>query len=435
MSSENNNKTFEWSSNISKISFLLFTVLLLAAAVFLLRNVLHSIILGAFFAVMLNPVKRFIQKLLMRMVIIIRKRRKKLLLSEDFRLLESRMRWVSSLLTVVLVFCFITVPMIFFVINIAKQGSRTIPSAEKWVREELPQKIEELGTKYSENRYVKKIMPLLSELEQIDDMEPPVPYEENEVQMDNAEAVGKKVDIKEVTDKFSEKFSEILRSVLRKLWECMIKILSRSWITVFNFFIMLFVMFHFFHDGNTIWRYIKSISPLGNEEQKRVAIRLKEISRAIFFGIFGTAFIQGALAMLFFSIVGIPALFWGFMLGICSIIPIVGTGIIWVPATVYLYMTGHVWEAVFILISCGCVNSNIDSIMRPFLMKRGGKTGMSYLVLFFSVLGGLQTFGLVGVIYGPLIMGICGICLLIFSTQFKARTLYEINSGLQEEEK
>ena len=59
--------------------------------------------------------------------------------------------------------------------------------------------------------------------------------------------------------------------------------------------------------------------------------------------------------------------------------------------------------------------------MRPFLMKQGGNTGMSYLVLFFSVLGGLQTFGLVGVIYGPLIMGICGICLLIFSTQFKAR--------------
>lgn len=353
------------------------------------------------------------------------------------RRFDSRSRWISSSLMVLLVFCFITVPAVFLVINVASQGRRTIPSAERWVREDFPKKLEEFRVKYGKNRYVIKVMELLGELELLDDTveadEKNQVKEMPTIEADDEEGVEReasvrKVSPEEISRRISEKVVVLLRSVLNQIWQWSLKILSRTWITVFNFFIMLFVMFHFFHDGKTIWRYLKNISPLGDEEQRRVSARIKEISRAVSFSIFGTAFVQGCLSMIFFSIVGIPALFWGFMLGLCSIIPIVGTGLIWVPATIYLFMTGQTWKAVFILVSCGCITSNIDSLMRPFLMKQGGNTGMSYLVLFFSVLGGLQTFGLVGVIYGPLIMGICGICLLIFSTQFKA------SSHLREEE-
>ena len=349
---------------------------------------------------------------------------------------ESRSRWIASLLMVLLVFCFITVPATCLVINVASQGRRTIPSAERWVLEDFPQKIEALRIKYGKNRYVVKVMELLGELELLEDSveadqhgneyELPPREEENIEEGEGQEEIGR-ISPEEMSRRVSEKLVGVLRSVLNQIWQWSLKVLSRTWITVFNFFIMLFVMFHFFHDGKTIWRYLKNISPLGDEEQRRVSTRIKEISRAVSFSIFGTAFVQGCLAMIFFSIVGIPALFWGFMLGLCSIIPIVGTGLIWLPATIYLYLTGQTWKALFILVSCGCITSNIDSLMRPFLMKQGGNTGMSYLVLFFSVLGGLQTFGLVGVIYGPLIMGICGICLLIFSTQFKA------NSHLKDE--
>ncbi len=88
---------------------------------------------------------------------------------------------------------------------------------------------------------------------------------------------------------------------------------------------------------------------------------------------------------------------------------------------VYLFLIGDYGRAIFIFFTCGCIIANFDMILRPLLMKRSGETGMSYMVLFLSILGGIQTFGLVGIIYGPLITGICSICLLIFSTQFKAK--------------
>ncbi|MBP5299768.1 MAG: AI-2E family transporter [Victivallales bacterium] len=196
------------------------------------------------------------------------------------------------------------------------------------------------------------------------------------------------------------------------------KVLSKTWLTVFNFFLMLFVMFFVFYDGQNIMKYARDSIPLGAEEQQQVLQRIKEVSSSIAFSIFGTALCQAIVAMIIFRIVGIPALFWGSMLGMCSIIPFVGTSLIWVPATLYLFATGQIWQAC-VMLAGGLLVANIDNVLRPFLMKKGGKTGMSYLVLFFAILGGLQTFGLVGVIYGPLIFGICGICLLLFSTQFK----------------
>ena len=422
------NKAPSWGQAISKVSFLLLTVFLLVTVIYLLRNVLHAIVLAAFFAVILNPINRRLQSLVRRLLLwTVKARRKRSLTVLQIRNYENRARWISSLLMVLLVFCFITVPVTFLVINVARQGSRTIPSAEKWVREEIPRKMEDFRTKYGKKRYVVKLAELLGELELLNkegrDEERAMDDKVSEETLpeDYEEIAKSKGTPDEMLNLVGERLVDMLRSILRKIWQWSLKVLSRTWLTIFNFFIMLFVMFHFFHDGEAIWNYLKSISPLGDEEQQRVTTRIKEISRAVSFSIFGTALVQGIMAMVFFRIVGIPALFWGFMLGICSIIPIVGTGLIWVPATIYLYMTGHVWQAVFILISCGCITANIDSLMRPFLMRQGGKTGMSYLVLFFSVLGGLQTFGLVGVIYGPLIMGICGICLLIFSTQFKAR--------------
>jgi len=428
---EDNFEKSSWSSGVSKVSFLLLTLFLLISVIYLLRNVLHAIVLAAFLSVILSPIYRRLLRWIRHLFLIYAMRggKRKVILPSVARNYGSRSRWIASLLMVLMVFCFISVPVCFLVINVARQGSRTIPSAEHWVRSEFPQKIEMLRVKYGKNRYVVKVMELLGEFELLDgawngegqgqltDIPPADDEDANGALRTNPE---RKISSEEMSRRIGEKLVVLLRSILNQIWQWSLKILSRTWITVFNFFIMLFVMFHLFHDGRAIWRYLKRISPLGDEEQRRVSLRIKEISRAVSFSIFGTAFAQGIMAMLFFRIVGIPALFWGFMLGICSIIPIVGTGLIWVPATIYLYLTGQTWQAVFILVTCGCFTANIDSLVRPLLMKQGGNTGMSYLVLFFSVLGGLQTFGLVGVIYGPLIMGICGICLLIFSTQFKA---------------
>ncbi|HOG50845.1 MAG TPA: AI-2E family transporter, partial [Lentisphaeria bacterium] len=208
------------------------------------------------------------------------------------------------------------------------------------------------------------------------------------------------------------------RKVVTVIMDSILKILARTWILVLNFFIMLFVMFYVFQDGKTFISYLRRISPLGDAEQVLVLKRIRDVARAVFVGILGTATVQAIVAMILFRIVGIPALFWGSLLGICSLIPFVGTTLVWVPAVGYLFLTGQHGEAIFLAIGCGGIVANIDNILRPLFMS-GGRTGMSYLVLFFSILGGLQAFGLVGVLYGPMISGLAALCLLIFSTQFK----------------
>ena len=213
----------------------------------------------------------------------------------------------------------------------------------------------------------------------------------------------------------------ISRTLLSKAFAVIMALLSKAWLTIFNFFMMLFVMFFIFYDGENIMNYARNIIPLGTEEQHQVIQRIKEVSSSIAFSILGTALCQTIVAMIIFRIVGIPALFWGVMLGMCSIIPVVGTTLIWIPASLYLFATGQTWQGWFVLCSCGIIVANLDNLLRPLIMKKTGKTGMSYLVLFFAILGGLQTFGLIGIIYGPLIFGICGICLLLFSTRFKRK--------------
>jgi predicted PurR-regulated permease PerM len=167
---------------------------------------------------------------------------------------------------------------------------------------------------------------------------------------------------------------------------------------------------------------VRDISPFSDKVQEQFLDRISEVSRAVLFGILGTALVQSLIAMIIFRIVNIPALLWGSLLGMCSLIPFIGTSLVWIPITIYFLLIGQPLKAVFVLFGCGGLVANVDNFMRPAFIC-GGRTGMSYIVLFCSLLGGLQTFGLAGVVYGPLISGLCALCLYIFGTQYKNRTM------------
>lgn len=201
-------------------------------------------------------------------------------------------------------------------------------------------------------------------------------------------------------------------------------IIKQTWMLVVNFFIMLVVMFFAFRDGDTLVQYVRRISPLDDDVQEMIIDRVSEVSRAVLYGILGTAIVQSLIAMVVFRIVGIPALLWGSLLGMCSLIPFVGTSLIWVPILIYFLLIGQPGNALIVLAGCGGVVANVDNFMRPAFIC-GGRTGMSYIVLFCSLLGGLQAFGLAGVVYGPLISGLCALCLYIFATQYKGRKFSE----------
>jgi predicted PurR-regulated permease PerM len=192
-------------------------------------------------------------------------------------------------------------------------------------------------------------------------------------------------------------------------------VLSKTGSLLFGFFLMLFLLFYVFRDGERALARLLHISPLTSSQEQAVLERIRVVARATVLGNLGTALAQGFAAMIGFAFVGIPALFWGTMLAAASLVPVVGTSLVWVPACLYLLITGHVAKAVILTVWCILVVGAIDNFLRPVLMK--GSTGMSSLILFLAILGGLQAFGLVGLLYGPLIFGLCAVCLSLYEIE------------------
>ncbi len=129
-----------------------------------------------------------------------------------------------------------------------------------------------------------------------------------------------------------------------------------------------------------------------------------------------TAVAQGFAGGIGLWIAGISPLFWGTMMAFASLIPVVGTAIIWLPAVVYLVLIGSWGKAVFLAIWSMVVVGSIDNFLRPFLMK--GEGGISSIYLFFAILGGINLFGIVGILYGPLILGVAAILLYLYELEY-----------------
>ena len=140
------------------------------------------------------------------------------------------------------------------------------------------------------------------------------------------------------------------------------------------------------------------------------------MARSVFVGSFLTALCQGVAGGIGLALVGIPALFWGAVIGVASLIPLVGTALIWVPAAGYLFLVGRWGSAVFLLIWCGVLVGFIDNFLRPFLMRGGG--GLSPFYVFLAVMGGLEYFGLPGLLYGPLILTFAAAILYLYKEEF-----------------
>jgi predicted PurR-regulated permease PerM len=140
------------------------------------------------------------------------------------------------------------------------------------------------------------------------------------------------------------------------------------------------------------------------------------VSRSAILGTLGTAAAQGTAAAIGMTLVGLPGLFWGAILAFTSLIPFVGTALVWVPTVGFLLATGHPGKAAFFAAWSILIVGSIDNFLRPILMK--GEGGISTLWMFFAVLGGLNLFGLPGLIYGPLIFGLCAVLLLLYRDEF-----------------
>ncbi|MEO8504124.1 MAG: AI-2E family transporter [Acidobacteriota bacterium] len=181
--------------------------------------------------------------------------------------------------------------------------------------------------------------------------------------------------------------------------------------------ITVFTMFYFFLDGERMVARLKYLSPLSERHENAIILRFAQVARATVSGTVIIALIQGTLGALVLAVCGIHApVLWGVVMVLLAFIPLIGVKLVLMPAALIELFTGEVWQGVFILVMSFAVILNVDNVLRPRLV--GQRAHMHDLVIFFSTLGGLATFGVTGIIVGPVIAAFFVALLDIYAEAF-----------------
>jgi predicted PurR-regulated permease PerM len=170
-------------------------------------------------------------------------------------------------------------------------------------------------------------------------------------------------------------------------------------------FFVIFTMYYFFRDGDNISRTVRDSLPLERNQADSIMKRTREVIDASVYGVITIAIIQGTLGGLAFWALGLrSAIIWAVVMTFLSMVPMLGAFIVWVPAAIYLALTGHYVKALMLAAWGTLVIGMIDNFLRPKLV--GSRTRLHELLIFFSVLGGLNVFGVLGVVLGPVVLAI-----------------------------
>ena len=171
---------------------------------------------------------------------------------------------------------------------------------------------------------------------------------------------------------------------------------------VFNFFILAYTVFFFLIDGPDILRSLRRFLPLREAERDLLLDKFVSVARATLKGTLVIGAIQGAMAGAAFWVAGIDhAMFWGAIMVVLSVVPMLGGAVVWVPACLVLGLMGYWIKALVLAAFCGLVVGSVDNLLRPRLVGRD--TEMHDLMILFSTLGGIIMFGAIGFIIGPII--------------------------------
>jgi predicted PurR-regulated permease PerM len=169
-----------------------------------------------------------------------------------------------------------------------------------------------------------------------------------------------------------------------------------------RFFLMLFVLFFILRDGAQWFKRITALLPLATDKRNALFLRLGKVLRAVVYGCGLTALAQGALVTIGFAIAGLSGpIVFGVLASVLALLPFGGAALVWVPAVLYLFATGQIGMAIFMLVWGGVISTS-DNFIRPAIISR--YTPVPTLLVFLGVLGGVSAFGPIGFIVGPVIL-------------------------------
>jgi predicted PurR-regulated permease PerM len=164
--------------------------------------------------------------------------------------------------------------------------------------------------------------------------------------------------------------------------------------------LVVFTLFYFFRDGENIRRAAFDMVPLQRVQWQDIISRTKDVIAATVYGVLAISAIQGTLGAFIFWALGLPSpLLWGVVMFFMSMIPMAGAFLVWVPAALYLALMGSYTKAGILVVWGVLVIGSIDNVLSPKLVGR--RACLHELLIFFAVLGGLQVFGVLGLVLGP----------------------------------
>ncbi len=223
--------------------------------------------------------------------------------------------------------------------------------------------------------------------------------------------VGNYVDIEQIRS--GQYLTEQLKGVSGEIAGRTLGIIGGVVGAIVQMFFVVFTMYYLFRDGDRIFNAVTDSLPVDDKQAVSIMERARDVIGASVYGVLAIAVIQGTLGGLAFWVLGVPsALVWGVAMTFLSMIPMLGAFLVWVPAAIFLAATGHYWKAILMVLWGTLVIGMVDNFLRPMLV--GSRTKLHELLIFFAVLGGLQVFGVLGIVMGPVVLAVTMTLLEIF---------------------
>lgn len=197
-------------------------------------------------------------------------------------------------------------------------------------------------------------------------------------------------------------------------------VMKNSLLLLANVAITIIGLFFFFRDGERHYREAAGLLPFSDAQKDGMARRFMDTFKAVIVGVFLIALLQGIMTAVGFVIFGVPfPALWGFLAVFFALLPMGGAALVWVPGAVYLYLTGSVVKAVLLALWGVVLVSTPDNLLKPVII--GKKAKIPTFFLFIAIIGGINAFGFLGILFGPVIVTLLTAAVKIYREEFASK--------------
>ncbi len=194
-------------------------------------------------------------------------------------------------------------------------------------------------------------------------------------------------------------------------------ILRDTLLLAIHLFITIFALFFFFKNGERYYRSTLDLIPFSKEQKQAIAQKLHDTFSAVINGVFLIALGQGIMTGIGFAVFSVPfPVFWGFLAAVLAIFPVGGAALVWIPGVIYLFVMEESARGILLAVWGVVLVSLPDNFLKPMLI--GKKAKLPVFFLFLGILGGLQVYGFLGILFGPLIVTLLTAFIQIYREEF-----------------